>query len=69
MIKFNLYKKGQLTPVITGDNSGVAITGLAAGTVVATGDYEATNTDDTGKQTESERVPVPGFTVPAADPK
>jgi len=62
--KLNVYKKDGTTPVATGtDTDGATITGIAAGTVVATGDYESTHTDDAGVLTESNRVLVPGFTV------
>ncbi|TOY85812.1 hypothetical protein DIS15_03225 [Levilactobacillus brevis] len=62
--KLNVYKKDGQTPVATGtDEEGATVTGLAAGTVVPDGEYEATHTDDTGAKTESNRVPVPGFTV------
>ncbi|KJW12862.1 hypothetical protein [Levilactobacillus spicheri] len=63
-VKLNVYKKDGTTPVATGtDTDGAVITGIAAGTVVPTGDYESTHTDDAGVLTESNRVPVPGFTV------
>lgn len=65
-IKLNLYKKGDTKPLAIGDDeTGVAVTGLAAGTVVAEGDYEVSHSDDTGALTESERVKVPSFTVNA----
>ncbi|GEO70443.1 hypothetical protein [Levilactobacillus acidifarinae] len=65
--KLNVYKKDGTTPVATGtDTDGAVITGIAAGTVVPTGDYESTHTDDAGVLTESNRVPVPGFTVKQA---
>lgn len=63
----NVYKKDdKTTPVATGtDTDGKAlIKDLAAGTVVADGDYVATQVDPSGNQTESESAPVPGFTVP-----
>lgn len=44
----------------------VAITGLDAGTVVATGDYQVAWSDGTN---ESDRVDVPGFTVNSAETK
>ncbi|MCF6161901.1 hypothetical protein [Furfurilactobacillus milii] len=56
----NVYKKGNETAIATGDANSVAITGLAAGTVVATGDYQVAFVD--GYQT-SDKVDVPGFTV------
>jgi hypothetical protein len=60
----NLYKKGDVKATASGDPAkGVAIAGLAAGAVVATGDYQSTFTDDTGKLAESDKVDVPGFTV------
>ena len=66
-LKLNVYAKGDTTALATGDDTtGVAITGLAAGTVVADGDYQVTHTDDAGTLTESKRVDVPGFTVNAA---
>lgn len=65
--KLNVYKKDETTPVATGtDTEGANITGLPAGTVVPDGDYESTHTDDAGVLTESNRVPVPGFTVKQA---
>lgn len=63
-IKLNLYAKNDDTLLATGsDADGVAVTGLAGGTVVADGDYQVTHTDDTGTMTESKRSDVPGFTV------
>ena len=47
---------------VAGANS-VFLTGVAAGTAVAAGDYQVSYTD--GK-TESAKVDVPAFTVPAA---
>ncbi|MGF7436767.1 hypothetical protein [Lentilactobacillus senioris] len=64
-MQLNVYKKGDPTPSFNGDDSGAAITGLAAGTVVATGDYEVTHTGN--NLSESSRVAVEGFTVLAAD--
>lgn len=66
-LKLNIYAKGDLkTPVATGDDTdGATLTGIAAGTKVAAGDYKATHVDDTGKLTESDPVDVPEFTVPA----
>ena len=61
---FNLYKKGETKAAFSGDPAaGVAIKGLAAGTIVAAGAYESTFADDTGKLAESDRVDVPTFTV------
>ncbi|MFD1455230.1 hypothetical protein ACFQ44_05965 [Levilactobacillus lanxiensis] len=66
-LTLNVYKKGEETPAFTGDDTnGVQITGLAAGTVVAKGDYQASHTDPTGKLTESDKVDVDGFTVKQA---
>lgn len=64
-LKLNIYKKDNLTtPIATGDGAiGVNITGLAPGTVVATGDYKASYTDTEGKLLESDKVDVPAFTV------
>ncbi|MGA3513271.1 hypothetical protein ACE5SX_17045 [Lactiplantibacillus plantarum] len=59
------YQKGNETAIATGDATSVAITGLAAGTVVATGDYQVAYVD--GSQT-SDKLDVPGFTVLAAKP-
>jgi len=62
LAKLTLYKKTDLKTILgTSDNTKVAITGLTAGTVVATGDYviqhDGTTTD------------VQGFTVlPASKP-
>lgn len=60
-----IYAKGNDIPIATGDATSVTITGLAAGTVVATGDYQVAYVD--GDQT-SDKVDVPGFTVLAAKP-
>lgn len=66
-LTLNIYKKGETTPSFTGDDAkGAAITGLAAGTVVAKGDYQASHTDPDGKLTESNKVDVAGFTVKQA---
>lgn len=56
-------KTGKL--VVTGDKGTgtAAITGLAAGAKVAVGDYQAAFTDGT---TESDKVDVTAFEVPAA---
>lgn len=64
-LQLNIYKKDDLTKTIaTGnDTDGVAITGLAGGTVVADGEYKASHTDPAGKLSESDKVDVPGFTV------
>lgn len=59
------YKKGSTTAIATGDATSVAITGLAAGTSVAAGDYQVAYTD--GDQV-SDKMDVPGFTVLAAKP-
>ncbi|HBF73719.1 MAG TPA: hypothetical protein DDW71_00465 [Lactobacillus sp.] len=60
----NIYKKGDSKAAFTGDETtGVAITGLAAGTSVAAGDYQASAVDPTGKMAESDKVDVPAFTV------
>lgn len=59
-----VYKKGETTSSFTGtDTDGVAITGLPAGTVVATGDYQVGHSDPDGKLLDSDKVDVPGFTV------
>ncbi|WP_341778600.1 hypothetical protein [Levilactobacillus sp. HBUAS70063] len=63
-LNLTIYKKGESTAAFTGVKTTADITGLAAGTVVATGDYEATNVDPDGLLTESGRVPVEGWTVP-----
>lgn len=60
-----IYAKGNDIPIATGDATSVTITGLAAGTVVATGDYQVAYVD--GDQS-SDKVDVPGFTVLAAAP-
>lgn len=66
-IKLNLYAKGGTTPIATGDDTtGVAVTGLAAGTVVNDGDYQVSHTDDSDTLLESDRASVPGFTVNTA---
>lgn len=66
-IKLNLYKKGNSKPIATGDDDeGVAVTGLAAGTVVGTGEYQVSHFDDAGALTESDLVDVPTFTVNTA---
>lgn len=61
--KLAIYKKGEDTPVVTGDPTGVAVTGLEAGTVVADGDYQAAVIDDTNAENPSGKVDVPGWTV------
>ena len=63
-LSLTLYKKGESTAAFTGIKTTADVTGLAAGTVVATGDYEATNVDPDGMLTESDRTPVEGWTVP-----
>lgn len=60
-----VYAKGNDVAIATGDATSVTITGLAAGTVVATGDYQVAYVD--GDQS-SDKVDVPGFTVLAANP-
>ncbi|MBS0953056.1 hypothetical protein ABC426_17450 [Lactiplantibacillus plantarum] len=60
-----VYQKGNDKEIATGDATSVAITGLAAGTVVADGDYQVAYVD--GDQS-SDKVDVPGFTVLAAKP-
>lgn len=66
-LTLNIYKKGETTPSFTGDDTnGATITGLAAGTVVPKGDYQASHTDPEGKLTESNKVDVVGFTVKEA---
>jgi hypothetical protein len=64
-----IYKKGVTDVAFTGTDTEVAITGLAAGTVVAAGDYQISRYDDVSKK-ESAMVDVPGFTVntPPEDP-
>lgn len=61
----NVYAKGNDTAIATGDATSATITGLTAGTVVATGDYQVAYVD--GNQS-SDKVDVPGFTVLAANP-
>ncbi|GEB75239.1 hypothetical protein EFS12_01820 [Levilactobacillus brevis] len=62
--KLAIYKKGETTPLATGDPSEkVSVTGLAAGTVVADGDYQAAVIDDTNAENPSGKVDVPGWTV------
>lgn len=59
-----VFKKEDLkTVVFTGDDKTVAITGLAEGTVVATGDYKVAYRDSEGVLKDSALVDVPGFTV------
>ncbi|WP_191985878.1 hypothetical protein [Levilactobacillus lindianensis] len=58
-----IYKKGEDTPVITGDPTGVAITGLTSGTVVADGDYQAAVVDSDNAENPSGKVDVTGWTV------
>ena len=50
--------------IVTGDKGAslATLTGLAAGTKVAVGDYKVTFTDGTN---ESDKVDVPAFEVPA----
>lgn len=63
-LNLTVYKKGETSPAFTGVKTKADITGIAPGTEVATGDYEATNVDPDGTLTESERTPVEGWTVP-----
>lgn len=58
-----IYKKGEDKATVTGDPKGVELTGLDAGTVVATGDYQAAVIDSEGAENPSAKVDVPGFTV------
>ena len=58
-----IYKKGETDPTVVGDPTGVAITGLEAGTVVATGDYQVATQDSESKENTSSKVDVPGWTV------
>lgn len=63
-IKLHVYKKDSTEIISEGDpKEGVKITGLAVGTVVQDGDYEATFYDEEGKYLESNRVALKGFTV------
>ncbi|WP_367294662.1 hypothetical protein [Levilactobacillus yonginensis] len=65
-----IYKKGSTDLVAAGDPAtGVAITGLTAGTVVTTGDYQAAKYDGNAKKNTSGLVDVPGFTVLGGTPK
>lgn len=61
-----IYKKDG-TKVIEGDKGSLttAITGLAAGTVVADGDYQIAF-KDSNTSLESQKVDIPGFTVETA---
>lgn len=62
----NIYKKGEIDPITSGDETTATITGLAPETVVADGDYQAAFVDGTQI---SDKVNVPGFTVlPAPKP-
>lgn len=63
-LNLTIYKKGETTKTFSGVKTTADITGLVAGTVVATGDYEATNVDPDGILNESKRTPVEGWTVP-----
>lgn len=59
--KLVIFKKGETTPAFTGaDEKSATITGLAAGTAVAAGDYQGALTDGTSY---SDKVDVPDFTV------
>lgn len=60
-----VYQKGNTVAIATGNATSVAITGLAAGTVAADGDYQVAYVD--GDQS-SDKVDVPGFTVLTAKP-
>lgn len=62
---FSLYKKGTAKAIQTGKPSPIVITGLAAGAIVAKGDYQVTATDDGAS--ESGKVDLPGFTVLPAE--
>lgn len=64
--KLVIFKKGEDKPTFTGaDDKSATITGLAAGTAVAAGDYQGALTDGTSY---SDKVDVPAFTVlPAAE--
>lgn len=59
-----IYPKDKTTVAFTGDDKNVAITGLEEGQVVADGDYQVAARDTDGKLAESDKVDVPGFTVP-----
>lgn len=62
--KLAIYKKGETTPLATGDpTEKLAITGLAAGTVVPDGDYQAAVIDDTDAENPSAKVDIEGWTV------
>lgn len=62
--KLVIFKKGEDKPAFTGaDDKSATITGLAAGTAVAAGDYQGALTDGTNY---SDKVDVPAFNVPAA---
>lgn len=63
-LNLTIYKKGDSEAAFTGVKTKADITGLEPGTVVADGDYEATNIDDTGTLDESDRASVKGWTVP-----
>lgn len=58
-----IFKKGETDVAFTGDDKSVAITGLAPGTVVATGDYTIAVEDSENLELTSTPVDVPGFTV------
>ncbi len=58
-----IFKKGETEPSFTGDENNVAITGLAAGTAVAAGDYTLVIQDSENAENPSDPVDVPAFTV------
>ncbi|GEP72028.1 hypothetical protein FD12_GL001396 [Lentilactobacillus rapi DSM 19907 = JCM 15042] len=63
----NIYQGSADKPSFVGTDIKTAVTGLAPGTVVTAGTYQATHTDDAGIETESKRVDVPGWTVPGGN--
>ena len=64
VFKLEVYAKNNLsTPVATGETTGTAITGLAAGTVISDGDYVVFGVDESGDYAKSQMADVPGFTV------
>ena len=68
-LTLNVYKKGDMTkPIASGTDTDAkaVITGVAAGTNVAEGDYVATHADPAGKLAESDPTPVLAFSVPKA---
>lgn len=59
-----IYKKGESKALVTGDpKEGVAVTGLAGGTVVADGDYQVAAVDSDNAENPSGKVDVAGWTV------